>query len=304
MRPSRDNSLIADNEALFNAGLMRAISQSDAVIRFSPEGTIIDANEIFLMATGYERREIEGRHHRIFMPPGEADSYDYARFWKRLGSGEFFTGEYRRRKKDGGEIWLTANYSPVLAPDGAVLGVVKVARDITAVKAVHELSSATLADMSDGGSEKITNDALEQIVESSEAIARTTGLIRDIAGRTEILGLNAEIEASRAGVAGAGFAVVAREIRKLAIEATKSLGNIQSLTREAQEAIDTGRARIAASSSTMRQMLEGIVSLQTKLRELGDAAPDQRGPIEDAIFTEIAKLEGLRRQTAARSDQA
>ncbi|WP_308911154.1 methyl-accepting chemotaxis protein [Pseudokordiimonas caeni] len=112
-------------------GQLDAISRSQAVISFTPDGTILDANENFLKATGYARDEIVGRHHRMFVCPEEARTADYATFWEKLAAGTFDTGQYRRIAKEGREIWLQATYNPIFDPEGRVVKVVKYAWDVT-----------------------------------------------------------------------------------------------------------------------------------------------------------------------------
>lgn len=115
-------------------GQVAAIRKSSAVIEFTPDGTIITANTNFCNAVGYSLEEIQGKHHRIFVDPAYAQTQQYKDFWSKLGSGVFESGEYKRFKKDGSEMWLNASYNPILDPEGNVLKIVKFASDITASK--------------------------------------------------------------------------------------------------------------------------------------------------------------------------
>ena len=112
-------------------GKVAAIERAQAVIEFGLDGTVLTANENFLRIFGYRLDEVVGKHHRIFCEPGFADSAEYSLFWKRLGSGEYDTGEFKRIAKDGGDIWLQASYNPIFDADGKPLKVVKFAADIT-----------------------------------------------------------------------------------------------------------------------------------------------------------------------------
>ena len=112
-------------------GNVRAIERALAVIEFELDGTVIRANENFLRIFGYSLDEIVGKHHRIFCDPGYAESPEYARFWQKLGHGEYDADEFRRIKKDGTEVWLQASYNPIFDMDGRPLKVVKFASDIT-----------------------------------------------------------------------------------------------------------------------------------------------------------------------------
>ncbi|MCA1869543.1 PAS domain-containing methyl-accepting chemotaxis protein [Agrobacterium genomosp. 3] len=115
--------------------VLRAFNRSQAIISFKPDGTIIEANDKFCRALGYEQSEIVGRHHRIFVDSGEASSAEYAKFWERLRSGQFDQGEYKRIGKSGNEIWIEASYNPVFR-GGKVVKIIKIASDITASKQV------------------------------------------------------------------------------------------------------------------------------------------------------------------------
>jgi methyl-accepting chemotaxis protein len=113
--------------------ILKALGRSQAIIQFDLEGHILDANETFCAALGYERREIVGKHHRIFVEPAEAASPDYVRFWQRLASGQYDRRQYKRLRKDGSAIWIEASYNPVLS-GSKPYKVVKIATDITASK--------------------------------------------------------------------------------------------------------------------------------------------------------------------------
>ena len=115
-------------------GKTNAISKSQAVIEFNLDGTIITANENFLATTGYALHEIAGKHHRMFCRQDDAASAAYAEFWKKLGAGQFDSGEYKRVAKGGREIWLNASYNPIFDADGKPFKVVKFAADISAEK--------------------------------------------------------------------------------------------------------------------------------------------------------------------------
>ena len=116
------------------AGLTNAISKSQAVIEFNLDGTVMTANDNFQKALGYRLDEITGRHHRMFCDPAYTNTSEYQTFWQKLGRGEFHTGVYPRRRKDGKEIWIQASYNPILDQHGKVVKITKFATDITAQK--------------------------------------------------------------------------------------------------------------------------------------------------------------------------
>lgn len=117
-----------------NATRLKALHRSQAIIEFKPDGTIVDANQNFLDAVGYELSEIVGQHHSMFLSQEDRSSSDYKNFWQRIAQGEFFASEFRRFTKAGKEIWIQASYNPLINSDGQVTGAIKIATDITARK--------------------------------------------------------------------------------------------------------------------------------------------------------------------------
>ncbi|WP_334050498.1 methyl-accepting chemotaxis protein [Alteromonas gracilis] len=115
-------------------GQINAIGKSLAVIEFNLDGVIQNANENFCAATGYDLSEIKGQHHSMFVEPNYKMSPEYAVFWRDLKKGEFKSGEFKRVKKDGSELWIQASYNPIFDEFGQPLKVVKYASDVTEQK--------------------------------------------------------------------------------------------------------------------------------------------------------------------------
>ena len=95
------------------------------------DGTIISANENFLVTLGYALDEIQGQHHRIFIEDAFAASAEYREFWAKLNRGEYESAEYKR---GGKEVWIQASYNPIMDLTGKPFKVVKYATDVTAQK--------------------------------------------------------------------------------------------------------------------------------------------------------------------------
>jgi methyl-accepting chemotaxis protein len=115
-------------------GQLEAIGKSQAVIEFTMDGNILNANENFLNTLGYTLDEIKGKHHSMFAEPKYAASAAYKDFWAKLGRGEYDSGEYKRLGKGGKEIWIQASYNPIMDLNGKPYKVVKYATDVTAQK--------------------------------------------------------------------------------------------------------------------------------------------------------------------------
>ncbi|WP_298922267.1 methyl-accepting chemotaxis protein [uncultured Roseobacter sp.] len=120
--------------------IKNALDNVQAMIWFNLDGTILDANDNFLAALGYELDEIKGQHHQMFVDPSEAASAEYKAFWEKLGRGEYHSGEFARIAKDGNTVWIEASYNPIFDDAGNPVKVVKFAIDVTSAK--HKAADA------------------------------------------------------------------------------------------------------------------------------------------------------------------
>ncbi len=126
---------------------LNAVERSEAVIEFTPSGEILRANDNFLKLMEYDKSEIQGSHHRIFVTPKDVESSEYQNFWSELARGEYVCGEFKRVAKSGREVWIQASYNPVFDLHGQVVKVVKYATDITQRKLEGAENSAKLQAM-------------------------------------------------------------------------------------------------------------------------------------------------------------
>ena len=284
--------LQAESEANAKLG---AIDRAMAVIEFNLDGTIITANANFLQRMGYSLAQIQGKHHRLFCKPDLANSSTYSEFWKRLNQGELFNGQFERIDKNGQTVWLEANYNPAYDASGRLCKVVKFASDITARVQQHAADAASAAqayhislntrDIAEKGADVIQQTAsgmreiaadidgssqlIAKLGERSQQITAIVNTIRGIADQTNLLALNAAIEAARAGEQGRGFAVVADEVRQLAARTSGSTAEISSMiamiqeeTRQAIDSMEGTRDRAAQGVELANQA--GTVILQIR----------------------------------------
>jgi methyl-accepting chemotaxis protein len=110
---------------------IRAIQNSQAVIEFALDGTILSANQLFLDAMGYSLDEIKGQNHRMFVDPAHGESPEYKAMWAKLRAGEFMSAVFRRLGKGGREVWIEGTYNPVFDAQGNPYRVIKFADDVT-----------------------------------------------------------------------------------------------------------------------------------------------------------------------------
>ncbi len=128
-----------------NAKKLAAVDYTQAIIEFDPQGQIITANENFLKTMGYQLEEITGKHHRIFVDPGYAESQEYGDFWDDLAKGKRFSQEFKRVGKGNKDIFIHASYNPLLDKNGSVYKVIKFATDITEAKQVSEENTSIIS---------------------------------------------------------------------------------------------------------------------------------------------------------------
>jgi methyl-accepting chemotaxis protein len=118
-------------------GQVKAIRNHQAVAQFEQDGTVIEANEIFLKAMGFTLDEVKGKHHRLFVDQDSQRTSEYQNFWTRLGKGEALYGEYRHISKSGKEVWLQASYTPFLDHRGRLQKILMYGVDCTTQKLVN-----------------------------------------------------------------------------------------------------------------------------------------------------------------------
>jgi methyl-accepting chemotaxis protein len=120
-----------------------------------------------------------------------------------------------------------------------------------------------------------TVEAMTRIRESAAAMATAVRVIQDIARQTNLLSLNAAIEAAKAGQMGKGFAVVAEEIRKLAERSGSAAREIGMLIESSQASVDQGTSKVQATAEALGRIREETLSLRAMLADINQATQEQ-----------------------------
>lgn len=315
-------------------GQFEALNKAMGVISFNMDGTIIDINENFLNVVGYSREEVVGKHHRMFAPPGVANTPEYAEFWAKLNRGEFDSGEYQRLGKGGKDIWLQASYNPILDLNGKPYKVVKYAADITeqkqlqiTVEAVLSSTAVVMNAMAEGDLTKLMEGEyegefadLQQAI--NETVSKMSGVVQDIteaaasisSAATEIsqgnvdLSQRTEEQASSLEETASSMEELtstvrqnsdnARQANQLAVDAREKAEKGGSVIQNAIEAMSA----ISASSKKVADIIGVIdeIAFQTNLLALNAAVEAARAGEQGRGFAVVAsEVRNLAQRSAA-----
>ena len=168
--------------------------------------------------------------------------------------------------------------------------------------------------MLEGSRESVNR--IDALSKNSEQIQEIIDVIRDIATQTNILAINAAIEAVRAGRQGKGFAVVAEEVKTLSADSKTQAKDIstlvQSVLKETEATVETirtmsenvelGRRSIEETSKAFGDISQSVEDTSKTTQEISQAAADQKSSI-DAISQSLDKVSGIAADTSTSGTQ-
>ncbi len=149
---------------------------------------------------------------------------------------------------------------------------------------------------------KALTESMTSISERSDETFKVIKSIDGIAFQTNLLSLNASVEAARAGDSGAGFAVVAEEVRNLALLAANEAGNTTDLIEQTAKQINEGADRVEQTNRSFIRVSESSNTIRDIMKQIVDASAEQARGI-DQISRAINELDQVTQQNTASSSE-
>lgn len=145
--------------------------------------------------------------------------------------------------------------------------------------------------------------SMQEIISASEETSKIINTIDNIAFQTNLLALNASVEAARAGGVGAGFAVVANEVRNLAIRSAEAAKNTASLIEGTMTRVKQGGELLSQTSESFAEVAENSRKVGDLIADIAAASREQSTGIEHFNIA-VAEMDKVVQQNAAQAEQS
>lgn len=165
----------------------------------------------------------------------------------------------------------------------------------------HMKEAKKLVDEANGSMDKL-NVSMEEISTASDETFKIIKTIDEIAFQTNLLALNAAVEAARAGDAGAGFSVVADEVRNLAMRAAEAAKNTAGMIENTVSKVQYGKDLVSGTNESFRKMAESVKKVGELVDEIASASSEQARGIEQ-INLAVTEMDKIIQQNAASAEQ-
>ncbi len=286
-------------------GQIAAIHKAQAVIEFSLDGRILEANENFLQVLGYSVAEVRGQHHVMFVDPAEREGHAYRAFWEKLGRGEYDAGRYRRVTKDGREIWIQASYNPILDLNGRAFKVVKYATDVTEQVRAEQALQAAVAETGAIVAAAQVND-LSRRIALEDKRGQIAELCTGINAMLDTMAVHlAAADALKAAVAETQSIVTAAQGNDLSrrIDLAGKTGEIAALCGGVNAMLDTMSGVVATISESCGALTMAAREIAMGNTDLSQRTEEQASSLEETSAS-LEELTATVRQNADNAQQA
>jgi methyl-accepting chemotaxis protein len=275
-------------KAADHTGQLNAISMSQMVVEFSPEGMVLCANENFLSLVGYTLDEIKGQPNALFLFDADPRSEGYRTFWRDLAGGAFKAGEYRRRTSDGREVWIQSTFNPIVGLDGRVYKVVQFATEVTARRLAVAAVETGLKRLADGDLTGTINTPFESEFEDlrhalngtvtrfAEVVSQLRGTSRSIKAATGDILMGANDLSERTNRQAATIEQTSAAMEQLAGTVAANAG----MARDASGKAGAVASSAAESSQVMAQANEAMERITQSSGKISNII----GMIDDIAF--------------------